>query len=434
MRTKTMYMKWVFILLFIEAVPFNFMYSQKFNPHELTVNGYVRTGIGVTDGAQMVNFMTPENVHKFRMGNEANHYGELQFNYRYKNKDSVKLYEVTYMMSKYIPFGGDEYKQFPETAQLYGKINKVVKNANIWLGKRYYDRRNVELLDYFWINAAQNSQIGAGIENYQVNNSGNLNFALMRFKYGNNNSHSYIADLRYLDIPVSEFSKLNVLGQYSIETENRLLNTPKHNGYALGTWWTYSKKNITHTSTVLFRKGSSMTESGYTGKTVPEYTDGKRMYNLDKASSVDIINNFVYDDKRRHAIQASLTYQYKNYGIGETDENGILMNDKVSKNWLSVGFRYMYYISKHFNLALEAGNDYLKSDRSGLEGSLQKVTFSPQISWDYGYYSRPVLRPFVTYAHWSNSFRGITGESDFNTRLLNKNQGISFGLQMEIWW
>nr|WP_315032771.1 carbohydrate porin [uncultured Chryseobacterium sp.] len=411
-------------------------YSQKisFKSHELSSNGYVRTGFGWTNGDQMVNFITPDNVHKFRMGNEANHYAEFQFNYRYKNKDSINLYEVTYMMSKYIPFGGDEYKQFPETAQLYGKINKVVNNASIWIGKRYYDRRNVEMLDYFWINSAQNSQLGIGLENYKVKNSGNMNLALIRFKYGNNDAHSYVTDFRYLDIPVSEYSKLNLLGQYSIKTQNEIANTPRSTGYAVGGWWSYTRKNISNTSTIIFRKGSAITESPYSGKTIAENTGNKITYNLDKANSFDVINNFVYDDKRRHAIQASLTYQYRDFGIGNMDENGVIIDHKVAKNFFSVGFRYLYYINRHFNLALEAGNDYVKNNRSGVEGSLQKVTFSPQISWDYGYYSRPVLRPFVTYAHWSDDFKGMTGISEFNTRLINKNNGFSFGLQLEIWW
>ncbi|WP_213278028.1 carbohydrate porin [Chryseobacterium indologenes] len=409
--------------------------SQKINlhSHELSMNGYLRTGIGWSDGGQMVNFNAPESVHKFRLGNEANHYGELQFNYRYKNKDSVNLYEVSYMMSKFIPYGSDDYKQFPETAQLYGKINKVIKNANLWVGKRYYDRRNVEMLDYFWLNSGQNSQLGIGLENYQVKNSGNLNLALMRFKYGNNDSHSYVTDFRYLDLPLSEYSKLNFLGQFSFKDQNNIKRTPKSSGYSLGGWWTYSKKNITHTSTVIFRKGSSITESAYTGKTVPENIDDASIYYLDNSSSFDVINNFVYDDKRKHVIQVALTYQYRNLGVKNTDESNIVLNN-ISRNWFSVGFRYLYYLDKHFNLALEAGNDYMKNNRSRIEGSLQKITFSPQISWDYGYYSRPVLRPFITYARWSGNFSGLIGNSDFNTRLLKKNNGISFGLQLEIWW
>ncbi len=421
-------------LLFLAAGTFCLAQKINLKSHELSLNGYIRTGFGWSDGGPMVNFTAPDNVHKFRMGNEANHYGELQFNYRYKNKDSVNLYEVTYMMAKFIPSGDDGYQQFPETTQLFGKINKVIKNANLWVGKRYYDRRNVESLDYFWINSAQNSQVGIGLENFQVKKSGTMNLAFMRFKYGNNDAHSYVADFRYLDLPVSKHSKLNFLGQYSIKTQNEMTNTPQSTGYALGGWWTYSQKNISNTSTILFRKGSSIVENPYSGKTISENAGNKVLYDLDKANSFDVINNFVYDDKRKHAVQASLSYQYRDFGIGNTDEKGTILDHKVSKNFVSIGFLYLYYINKHFNLALEAGNDYMKNNRSGVEGSLQKITFSPQISWDYGYYSRPVLRPFVTYAHWSDDFVGSTGVSDFNTRLTGKNNGISFGLQLEIWW
>lgn len=410
-------------------------YSQKFNPHEFTFNGYLRTGIGRTDGEQMVDFTTPENVHKFRLGNEANHYSELQFNYRYKDKDSVNLYEVTYMMSKYIPYGSKDYKEFPQTAQLYGKINKIINGADIWMGKRYYDRRNIDALDYFWLNSAQNSQVGIGIENYKIKNSGNLNLALMEFNYdGNPDYYSYVADLRYLNIPLTENSKLNFVGQISSLSKNKARDLPNHSGFALGSWWTYSKENITHTSTLFFRKGSSVVASGYTGETASEYNNDIRVFDLNKATAFDITNNFQYDDKRKNAIQAMITYQYRDSGIGNTNSDGVVLDNRRAKNWFSIGFRYLYYISKHFNLALEAGNDYMKSSKLGLEGSLQKVTFSPQITWNYGYYSRPVIRPFITYAHWSDSFRGITGISSFNNKLHNKNQGITAGLQLEVWW
>lgn len=398
-----------------------------------TTNGYVRTGVGWTEGGVMVNFTTPENVHKFRLGNEANHYGELQFNYHYKNKDSTNLYEMTYMISKYLPFGDKEVAKLPETAQLYGKIKKVANNADVWIGKRYYDRRNIESLDYFWLNSSQNSQIGLGIENYQIKNSGNINLSLIKFKY-ENHSHSYLADLRYLDISISKYSKLNFLGQYSKKTDKKELGKNVQRGYAIGSWWTHTQKNIIHTSAILFRKGTSIVESPYTGKTAQEYVNNKRIYDFSNSSSLDIVNNFLYDDKRRHAIQASLNYQYKDYGIENVDTNNVILDKKVAKNWLSIGFRYLYYISKHINLALETGNDYMKDNKLGLEGSLQKVTFAPQISWDFGYYSRPVLRPFITYAQWSNDFKGISGVFDFNKKLSNKNKGLSIGLQFETWW
>ena len=407
--------------------------AQSFNPHEFTFNGYLRTGIGRSEGGQMVDFTTPEIAHKYRMGNEANHYGELQFNYRYKNKDSANVFEVTYMMSQFVPYGTEREQKFPETAQLYGKLNDIVKGADIWVGRRYYMRKNVEMLDYFWLNSAQGADVGFGIEGFKLNNGGNLNLAVVQFNYpetDKKSNNSYVTDFRYLDLPISENSKLNFLAQYGYKEADSVQKLPKHHGYTLGAWWDYQKKNISNTTTLLFRKGSTIV----TSQTISEYNGNYRIYDLDHALSLDLIQNFVYDDKLKHAIQATLVYQYRDYGIGNVDAEGTILDNRKSKNAVSAGFRYLYYLSKNFNLAVEAGVDYVKSSKLGLEGSLQKITFSPQITWDYGYYTRPVIRPFVTYAHWSDDFKGTTGISSLNTRLSNKNQGVSFGLQLEVWW
>lgn len=101
------------------------LYFEKFNPHEFSFSGYFRTGLGKSNGGQMVDYVTLENVHKFRMDNEANHYGELKFDYKYKNKDSVDLYEISLKMSKYVPFGSTALNQFHETSKLFAKINSV---------------------------------------------------------------------------------------------------------------------------------------------------------------------------------------------------------------------------------------------------------------------------------------------------------------------
>lgn len=412
--------------------------AQKFNPHELTFNGYLRTGFGKTDGEQMVDLKTPEFAYKYRMGNEANHYGELQFNYNYMDQDSTKQFGVTYMMSKYLPYGDANLNTFPETAQLYANIYDVYNGGDIWVGKRYYQRKNVEMLDYFWLNSVQGGDVGFGIEGVKMGtNSSNLNLAFVQFNYAKDaekSYSSYTADLRYLDIPISSRSTLNLWGQYGYIEKNEQLNLPKHDGYSLGGWWTYKNKNIENTTTALFRKGSTIVESPYSGKTIAEYRDDYKLYDLDNASSFNFIQNFVYDDKEKHAIQGTLVYHYRDYGIGNISSDGQLLNNNKSKNGLSVGFRYMYYLNKRFNLALEAGNDYMKSSKLGIEGNMQKITFSPQITWNYGYYTRPVIRPFITYAHWSDDFKGLVGISNLNQKLLNKSQALSYGLQLEIWW
>ena len=426
------------IFVILNVLVANIAFGQNFNPHELTFNGYLRTGFGKTENSQMVDFRAPELAYKFRMGNEANHYGELQFNYNYSDQDSTKLFGVTYMMSKYLPYGDANLNTFPETAQLYASIYDVYKGGDIWIGKRYYQRKNVEMLDYFWLNTAQGGDVGFGIEGIKLSeNSSNLNLAFVQFNYAKDaekSYSSYTSDLRYLDIPISNHSTLNLLGQYGYIEKNETQNLGKHKGYSLGAWWTYKHKNIENTTTALFRKGSTIVDGPYSGKTITEYRDDYKLYDLDHASSFNLIENFVYDDKEKHAVQATLVYHYRDYGVGNISADGEILDNKRGKNGLSAGFRYMYYLNKRFNLALEAGNDYVKSSKLGIEGNLQKVTFSPQITWNYGYYTRPVIRPFVTYAHWSNDFKGLVGITNLNHKLLGKTHGLSYGIQLEIWW
>jgi len=41
-----------------------------------------------------------------------------------------------------------------------------------------------------------------------------------------------------------------------------------------------------------------------------------------------------------------------------------------------------------------------------------------------------VLRLFMTYANWSNGFRGLVGGIPFEDR----TSGLSYGVQAETWW
>jgi maltoporin len=44
--------------------------------------------------------------------------------------------------------------------------------------------------------------------------------------------------------------------------------------------------------------------------------------------------------------------------------------------------------------------------------------------------SRPVIRAFVTCAHWGDDFVGQVGGNDY----VDENEGLTYGVQMETWW
>jgi maltoporin len=98
--------------------------------------------------------------------------------------------------------------------------------------------------------------------------------------------------------------------------------------------------------------------------------------------------------------------------------------------WVSFGARPQLNFSDHLALSVEAGFDYTKSDHRLYEGWLRKVTIAQQIGAGRDFFSRPVLRLFVTFADWSDGFRGLVGGVPY----ANATSGITFGVQAESWW
>jgi maltoporin len=103
-------------------------------------------------------------------------------------------------------------------------------------------------------------------------------------------------------------------------------------------------------------------------------------------------------------------------------------------DWVSFGARPEIFFSKYVSLAFEAGFDYtngfnLRVDGPA-EGWLRKFTIAPQLGAGRKFFSRPVLRTFLTYGNWSDGFRGLVGGVPYK----NKTEGISYGVQAETWW
>jgi maltoporin len=145
------------------------------------------------------------------------------------------------------------------------------------------------------------------------------------------------------------------------------------------------------------------------GETI--HVDGFRRFRVVEDLKVDFSPHF--------SMLGVLIYQYLDNNM---QENNII-------NWYSAGVRPVYFFNRYFSLASEFGWDY--TSQAGLDsGSLLKMTIAPQITPFNKILTRPVLRAFFTYATWSDAFIGQVAPGSF----AEQSQGISFGLQMEVWW
>jgi maltoporin len=97
--------------------------------------------------------------------------------------------------------------------------------------------------------------------------------------------------------------------------------------------------------------------------------------------------------------------------------------------WVSFGARPEVFFTKYLSLAFEGGFDHTHS-RGQYDGWLRKFTIAPQIGAGRKFFSRPVLRAYLTYASWSDGLRGFVGGVPY----LNRTDGLTYGVQAETWW
>ena len=95
-------------------------------------------------------------------------------------------------------------------------------------------------------------------------------------------------------------------------------------------------------------------------------------------------------------------------------------------DWVSFGARPQVFFNKYVSLAFEGGFDYTDGFNSTVNGRVdgwvRKFTIAPQIGVGRKFFSRPVLRTFLTYANWSDGFRGLVGGVPYKKR----TDGLSF--------
>ena len=414
---------------------------------------YLRSALAESEGGKtMADFQAPGAMSHYRMGNEANTYGEFGLSYHQEFKEIDNSLDIVMMMSGYSPFGDKNDFKLNNVAQFYAKFNDVIGGGDIWAGKRYYDRRDYHMIDYFWYNPAQDATFGIGIENLRSDkHKDKLSFALFSFDNKNvktlsnlpedldksENLRSYHFEAKWADIPTNKDGSIMAFVRAAKRRANEDIKFKEANGFAVGLAHTQSnilKGKATNNFQINYKKGISVSQSQFTGTPIFE-TNGNAeqiRYNLDKNYAFEVSNSFFYENEKNFAINALTIYRFEDRGmkpVNVTDGKEINLGQKI--HWFSAGFRAMKYLTKNFNLALEYGADYVNNHTIEKEGVLHKVTFSPQIQLNYGFYTRPVIRPFVTYATWSEDLKGTIGGG--YAPFANKTNGFTYGLSFEVW-
>jgi len=391
--------------------------------------GYLRSGFGTSgEGGKEACFGLAGAGSKYRLGNECETYSELKF-----GGDAFKAPNgSTFHINTLLAFSVAQNQDWEQSSPAWRELNVVVDHvgsgaladAKAWVGKRYYDRQDVHIIDYYFWN---NSGPGAGIENIDLGGA-KLAYAIVRNAdpaYGlsadsTNSNAAQVADSKRTafahDLRVSAI-KVNPDGELTLGLQvNQKRNAPAASAIAGGYLLT-----AMHTQANLL---------GGFNKVALQYGTGS-------AATTGGINLGAGSDDKVARLTEQLMVQPKGDWSGMAT---FVYEDKqtagVHSKWTSAGARPVYHFADNLSLAAELGFDTVKPDGQATR-HLTKFTIAPQLAAGNSFWSRPVLRAFYTYAKWNDAAQAAAGAGDaLSTSGVfgKKTNGSSVGFQVEAWW
>ena len=393
-------------------------------------HGYFRSGYALTsEGGQQVAFQAPGAGAKYRLGNEAETYGEFIFVNNWLNPDhnSDRAWFKTEVMfeanttdsASYANFnnstGNDQFR-LREAFVRGGNVFESQPDAKFWVGERYYRRQHIEINDFYPLDM---SGYGAGFEDL------NLGFGKLAVGYlagarpdiqtANGNYAKSSVDVRFYDVKGPGGT---LAGWFDFATSKGGTTPtgdviPTSNGYAFGIrhqrleW-----HGGFHALGVQYGTGPASNFS-------TSIDDPTRFIN--STARFLLTEQVLLQPNDRFAVMPIFIYQRTKDGNPT----------HPWQQWVSFGARPEVFFTKYLSLAFEGGFDHTHSQVAPLyDGWLRKFTIAPQIGAGQKFFSRPVLRAYLTYGSWSDGLRGFVGGVPFQ----NRTNGFTYGVQAETWW
>lgn len=415
-------------------------------------HGYMRAGVGTSDkGGSQACFGLP-GVSKYRLGNECENYGELAFDLNAWKSNTSDAYgkfhtRLAFSNPQAADYDNSFNTQWVENWVEFGNIGSgALAKAKLWAGKRFYKREDVHINDfYFWNDAGP----GAGIEDvvfgpttwsyaYRQNSEdvllpttgGTTGFDPI-YTSQKINTH----DLR-TDIDIGQYGKveLGVAYQWADYTDaaKAIAGGDKDNG------WTFTGEHFIpvlggfNKFVVQYGRGVSNNLS----MNAPDFNPGKTSSG---------------DSKDAWRVLNTLVWEY-----GPTDGQALILyqDRKDDFKWFSFGVRPVYHFNEMYGITAEYGFDQVKPYNANMiDGStktmnLNKITIAGLVTAGTGFWSRPQLRLFYTYAKWNDAARdngawatnSVTGLDYWKAgnvggnAYLTSTSGSTYGAQAEIWW
>jgi len=408
--------------------------------------GYARSGIGWTgSGGPQQCFTATGAQSKYRLGNECDTYAEIKLGQEVWKEGDKSFYfdsNIAYQSQQVNDWENDNTPAIREFNVVGKNLIDALPGANIWAGKRFYQRHDVHMTDFYYWDI---SGPGAGLENIDVG-IGKLSLAATRntesggssaaaeYENGvrtyNNEVPNDVFDVRLAGLQTNTDGVLELgvdYGHTNLRDDYYLAPGASKDG------WMFTAE---HTQSML---------KGFNKFVVQYATDSMTSHGKGRSEGGSINNDGSLIRILDHgaitlAEDWDLMYIGMYQDIDRDDSNGA--------RWWTVGVRPMYKWTPIMSTLLEVGYDNVKSQRTDDTNNQYKITLAQQWQAGDSIWSRPAIRVFATYAKWDEKW-GYAGTDDTNAGFTNglayndtsartfsrgDNDEVTFGAQMEIWW
>lgn len=402
-------------------------------------SGYARAGYIMTSNGGSV----PGNSHlglypdyesRFRLGNEPDTYVEQSFSKKFTGannswmKAEFMIANKTYGDSTWedgttvnwndkdddgivdgdeISASDNETKGILRQAYVEGGNFDFASDLTFWAGKRFYGRSDIHIMDYYWRDM---SGYGAGVSGFDLG-LGKLELAYI----GRGENSTATADLgevsqQNIDLRLNQIAVPggNLELELAHSWENAADSSNDRDGLGLAA--VYNRTDFfgltNGSSTVALQYGNGL--GAELGK-----ADNSWMQNDAKATRL-VAYGVGSLNKKWDVMPVLVVMQGRDLGSAGND---------VDK--LKVGARFVNYITDNFAMQYEYGHEM---QDWGTKQTLDKFTVAPTIKLDTSFWARPELRVFATYATTNDN-------ASVNTAYDKDGEdGLSYGMQMEVWW
>ena len=387
-------------------------------------HGYLRAGVGSSSekGPQSC-FDLGGNTMKYRLGNECDSYFEGGYAKELAKSANGVSFVGTLWLDAY-KNGSDFGNAKPEIAKAYVEAKGLdfLNGGVAWIGKRYYFRPDIHMLDLQYINL---NGTGGGFDKIGFG-PGKASYAIFKDNDSNvfdpktGKQLSSDAALRqnfaYEGLPVNQDGTIDAAVSL-ISAQG----TDRHNGWQL---------SVFHKQDKVF--GGSNTFGIQYGVGPGTGVGGPCCGRIGSSGSTllgsDVTRLRIFNDL---VIQPTRQFSMEFVALMQRDKS----NTGGSSTWTTVGTRPVYAFTQNFKLQAELGVSHVTQPNGGDAMKLTKLTIAPTISMGESYWSRPELRAFVTYGKWNSAATAAVNASNNSGPVYgNKTSATSVGIQLETWF